>query len=110
VELAGQPEQARRPPQTPWESLTVPSPAGHSSTVTMVTQYGTQSHLWGANYLPIPAWLRESWVGPNDSVHEFDSNHRQERIRDRVECFHALDYLGAAGSNTDHVSTQPRVS
>jgi hypothetical protein len=35
----------------------------------------------------------ESWVGPNDIVHELDSNHRQECIRNRVECFHALDYL-----------------
>jgi hypothetical protein len=32
-----------------------------------------------------------SRVGPND-IHEFDSNHRQNCVRDSVECFHALDY------------------
>jgi hypothetical protein len=37
---------------------------------------------------------------PKDMVHEFDGDHRQKYVRDRIEGFHALDYPSSVAPGT----------
>jgi hypothetical protein len=57
-----------------------------------------------------PGVYCESGFRPAEIIHEFDCSHSQECVRDRVEYFHALDYLSSDGPDTGHPSTKPKVS
>lgn len=54
-----------------------------------------------------PGVYCESRFRPAEIIHEFDCSHGQEYVRDRVEYFHALDYLSSDGPDTGHLSTKP---
>jgi hypothetical protein len=57
-----------------------------------------------------PGVYCESRFRPAEIIDEFDCSHGQEYVRDRVEYFHALDYLSSDGPDTGHPSTKPKVS